>query len=230
MTNLWNRLSLPWQGCLEEAWTAYCMGSLPIGAVLTDADGHILARGRNRFYEQSSEGSQLSGHRLAHAEINTLLQVDWQAVDPRTCVLYTTTEPCPLCVGAIRLTRVGEVRYASRDGAGGSADLFQANAYLQRGRIKVLGPDDADLEVILVALLIEVVLARAGENALSLIELLASQVPLSPQLGQHLFATGQLRRWKDEGRSASFVFEQLAAILKQIDTPKTDQYPWRASY
>ena len=117
---IWHRLSSPWQACVEEAWTAYCRGSLPIGSAITDSHGKILARGRNRIYEQSAEGNLLYGHRLAHAEMNALIRVAWHEIDARTCVLYTTTEPCPLCVGAVRMTRVGEVRYASRDGAAGS--------------------------------------------------------------------------------------------------------------
>jgi len=31
---MWNRLSIPWKVCFEEAWEAYCKGSIPIGAVL----------------------------------------------------------------------------------------------------------------------------------------------------------------------------------------------------
>jgi len=45
----WDRLSLPWQACLEEAWSAYCASTIPIGAVVVDADGRILSRGRNRI-------------------------------------------------------------------------------------------------------------------------------------------------------------------------------------
>lgn len=207
---MWDQLALPWQGCLEEAWTAYCQGSLPIGSVLTDAHGCILARGRNRFYEHTAEAKQLSGHRLAHAEMNTLLQVEWKAVNPRTCILYTTTEPCPLCVGAVRMTRVGEVRYASRDGAAGSIDLFQANDFLQRGQVKVVGPQQADLETILIALMIEFALTQADENTPSWCERLASLVPLGAHLGQHLFVSRQLRRWKDENQPPAFIFTQLA--------------------
>ena len=213
---IWQHLSLPWQGCLEEAWAAYCSGSLPIGSVLTDAHGCILARGRNRIFEQTAEGKQLNGHRLAHAEMNTLIQVEWNTVDPRACILYTTTEPCPLCVGAVRMTRVGEVRYASRDGAAGSADLFQANPFLQRGKVKVVGPEHADLEAILIALMIEFALTQADKNTPSWCQRLASTVPVGAQLGQQIFASKQLRHWKDEGQAASFVFEQLAEQVRQI--------------
>ncbi len=116
----WHNLSLQWQWCMEEAWASYCKGSLPIGAVVTDEQGNLLARGRNRIYENDiyeddREDQILRGHRLAHAEMNALINVNWVNVNPYKCTLYTTTEPCPLCVGAIRLTRIRTVHYASRD-------------------------------------------------------------------------------------------------------------------
>lgn len=129
----WASLALLWQACIEEAWTAYCHGSLPIGAAITDHAGVVLARGRNRIRETHCDPGLLAGHRLAHAEMNALLALDWSAVDPRACTLYTTTDPCPLCVGAARMTRLGAVEYASRDGAAGAADLFTANDFLRRG-------------------------------------------------------------------------------------------------
>ena len=71
---IWQRLSLEWQSCIEEVWAAYCGGSLPHGAVVVDAQGAIVARGRNRIREQTTEGRQLAGNRLAHAEMNALLE------------------------------------------------------------------------------------------------------------------------------------------------------------
>jgi tRNA(adenine34) deaminase len=51
---MWDTLATPWQICIEEAWTAYCHGSLPIGAAVTDRDGRLPARGRNRILEQEA--------------------------------------------------------------------------------------------------------------------------------------------------------------------------------
>ena len=48
---MWSQLSEPWQACLQEAWTAYCHGSHPVGAVINDAAGYLLTRGRNRVFE-----------------------------------------------------------------------------------------------------------------------------------------------------------------------------------
>jgi tRNA(adenine34) deaminase len=213
---MWQQLTEPWQKCVEEAWVAYCKGSLPIGAVLTDADGCIVARGRNRIYEHEASGKLLCGYRLAHAEINALIATDWSTVNARTCILYTTTEPCPLCVGAVRMTRVSEVRYASRDGAAGSADLFQANDFLQRGNVKVIGPENAVLETILIAMMVEFVLDLADENSLSWCERISGTIPDAAQIGQQLFRSKQLRQWRDANSTISFIIEQLAQQLENL--------------
>src|SRR5213592_3905917 len=109
-----DQLAMPWRVCLEEAWVAYRAGSLPIGAAVVGPGGGIVGRGRNRIFETDAEEVQapcLAGHRLAHAEINALVSVDHAALSIRECVLYTTLEPCALCVGAIRMLGIHSVRY-----------------------------------------------------------------------------------------------------------------------
>src|SRR5687767_4841026 len=118
--NLWAALAPPLQAAVEEAWSAYCAGSLPHGAAVADAQGRVLARGRNRVYERQAGGGSTStlvlhGHPLAHAEVNALVALDYTSVDVRSCVLYATTEPCPLCTGALLMSGVGELRYGARD-------------------------------------------------------------------------------------------------------------------
>ena len=71
MVDFWGTLAPPWQACLEGAWQAYCAGSLPIGAVVTDAAGAILSRGRNRRYEPAGEGNFVSGSRPPTEVVST---------------------------------------------------------------------------------------------------------------------------------------------------------------
>jgi tRNA(Arg) A34 adenosine deaminase TadA len=131
---VWEELSEPWRACAEEAWEAYHRGSLPIGAVVTDAHGDVVSRRRNRIHERcSGPPGAVFGHKLAHAELNALLSLDHRETDPRACVLWTTTEPCPLCVGAARMADVGGLRYAAREPWGGSAAIFGTVPYLKRG-------------------------------------------------------------------------------------------------
>ena len=140
--DLWTRLPVPWRACVELAWEAYQAGSLPIGAVVADAEGKVISRGRNRIHERSGEDGYLFGHKLAHAELNALVTLDNDGCDPDECTLYTTTEPCPLCVGALRMSDVGGVRYAAREPWGGSAAMFETVPYLKRGNVRVTGPED----------------------------------------------------------------------------------------
>ena len=112
---------------------------MPIGAAVVDRDGRLVGRGRNRIFETLAEPSDtrcLVGHRLAHAEMNALVDLDHAAVDVRECVLYTTLEPCALCVGAIRMLALKGVRYAARDAAAGSLALLEATDFMRRGQVR----------------------------------------------------------------------------------------------
>jgi len=210
---MWDHLAPPWRGCLEEAWAAYRAGSIPIGAVVTDRAGRIVARGRNRIFQANAEGNHIYGHRLAHAEMNALNALDYAAVDPTACVLYTTTEPCPLCTGAIRVVRLRDVRYASRDAAGGSIDLLQANAYMRRGQVAVTGPENADLEAIIVAMHVEFGLARRDDAWQWVVDAWDATTPRGVALGRVLHQSGEVRALRAEGAPAATVVDTLAARL-----------------
>ncbi|MBZ5520157.1 tRNA adenosine(34) deaminase TadA [Bacillus sp. KS1] len=97
---------------IKEAKRAEAKGEVPIGAVLVLHD-EIVARAHNlRETEQRS---------LAHAE---MLAIDeacrklgtWRLED---AVLYVTLEPCPMCAGAVVLSRVDKVVFGAFDPKGG---------------------------------------------------------------------------------------------------------------
>ena len=190
--DLWERLSGPWRACVELAWEAYCAGSLPIGAVVADADGNVLSRGRNRIHERSGDGGWLFGHRLAHAEVNALVTLDYDRCDPAECVLYTTTEPCPLCVGAARMADVGELRYAAREPWAGSVAMFEAVPYLKRGNVRVKGPEDGHLEEVLVALQIVRFLRLKPKVLDRFLEAYEALLPTAVGAGRRLHRSGAL--------------------------------------
>jgi tRNA(Arg) A34 adenosine deaminase TadA len=113
----WKALAAPWQACIEEAWTSYREGSVPIGAAILDAEGRLAATGRNHRAGGGFEGSEPHGQRLAHAELTALFQATAAHTDLRGFSLYSTMEPCPLCTGALAMARVGVVHFAARDAA-----------------------------------------------------------------------------------------------------------------
>jgi tRNA(adenine34) deaminase len=192
--DLWDHLPVPWRACVELAWEAYGAGSLPIGAVVADAEGNVISRGRNRIHERSGADGYLFGHKLAHAELNALVTLDHDGHDKSSCTLYTTTEPCPLCVGAVRMSDVGGVRFAAREPWGGSTAMFETVPYLKRGRVRVEGPEDEFLEDVLAALLIVCFLRLKPKILGRFLTTYGALLPRAVAAGRRLYRSGALAR------------------------------------
>lgn len=134
-----------WQICLEQAWQSYKSGSLPIGAAIVNEAGDIIATGRNRLAEAHETSPHLpgtpylTGTPLAHAEVNAILEMGYNRPEPRP-TLYTTMEPCPLCMGAARMAGIGKIIYAARDLWAGAAIMANNVPYLQRMGPTAQGP------------------------------------------------------------------------------------------
>ena len=97
---------------LEEAKKALDEGEIPVGAVLVRGD-EILWADHNR--------REQTGDPTAHAEILCLREGarkagDWRLSD---CDLYVTLEPCPMCAGALVMSRVRTCVYGAADPACG---------------------------------------------------------------------------------------------------------------
>ncbi len=210
--DVWDGLSEPWRACVQLAWEAYLAGSLPIGAVVADAQGNVLSRGRNRIHERSGEDGFLFGHRLAHAEINALIRLDYDRYDPATCALYTTTEPCPLCAGAARMSDLGELRYAARDPWGGSAAMFETVPYLRRGNVRVVGPADGHLEEILVALQVERFLHLKPGILERFLATYESVMPNAVRAGLDLYRSGTLKEMDVVEAAVRVVDQELRTV------------------
>ena len=214
--SVWETLSEPWRACVDLAWEAYRANSLPIGAVVADAEGRVLAGGRNRIYERSGPGDVVFGHNLAHAELNALLSLDLDANDPRACVLYTTTEPCPLCAGAMRMTDVGELRYAAREPWAGSATMFETVPYLRRRNVRVLGSEDARLETVLVALQVDRFLRLEPEILEGFLRLYREVMPEATRAGKKAYRSGLLRAMSKDGAPTPAVVQALDEEISSI--------------
>jgi tRNA(Arg) A34 adenosine deaminase TadA/predicted kinase len=185
---------------------------------VVDADGRVVARGRNRIFEdgRAASGTDLVGHRLAHAEMNALLGLDHRQVDVRTCVLYTTLEPCALCVGAIRMLAVPAVRYAARDPTAGSIELLHASTFMRSSPIQTVAPHDAALEALSIAFNVEAhlqLVQRLGVRSI-VGQWEAAELP-GVALGRELFGAGELRQLAADATPIAAVVELLAPRLEQ---------------
>lgn len=159
----WAELGPQWQACLELAWVAYGRNTTPVGAVLVDGTGKTLAEGTNARYAASAGGA-LGGSHLAHAEVIALAGLSAETGYPDH-TLYTTLEPCLLCVGAAVMSSVGHVQWAGVDPYGGATGFPQAgNAHLRRGLTSFAGPRDDILGTFAAALHVEFYLRRKPEG------------------------------------------------------------------
>ncbi|WP_214750036.1 MULTISPECIES: tRNA adenosine(34) deaminase TadA [unclassified Exiguobacterium] len=100
------------QLAIEEAKKAEAIGEVPIGCVIVKGD-EVIATGHNR-----RETDLLAA---AHAEMIAIESANrslgnWRLED---CELYVTLEPCPMCAGAIVLSRVKRVIFGAHDPKGG---------------------------------------------------------------------------------------------------------------
>lgn len=104
MTDRWNDAM---GRALAQAARAPGHGDVPVGAVLLDADGSIVAEDHNRR-EQSADPT-------AHAEILALraAATDSWRLDGHTLVV--TLEPCAMCAGAAVLARLARIVYGAAD-------------------------------------------------------------------------------------------------------------------
>lgn len=202
---------------MEEAWKSYREGSLPIGAVVTDEDGHVLCRGRNRIHEHSGPSGAVFGRKLAHAELNALLSFDHREHDPRACVLWTTTEPCPLCAGAARMGDIGGLRYAARDPWGGSAAMFETVPYMKRGGVRVVGPENLRLESVLVAIQVEHFLRTQPPVLERFLQRYGEAMPKATTAGRGLYRSETLRNLGARGASASEVVVEVSEEFGRVE-------------
>lgn len=123
---MWNELSMEWKTVFTEAWISFKKGSIPIGAAIFDEKGRLLVKDYNRRAE-----SDILNRHISHAEANALRDLDTSAYNPKTVVLYTTMEPCPMCMGTAVMSNIRHLRYAAHDPYCGCAHLKDDEPYIK---------------------------------------------------------------------------------------------------
>jgi cytidine deaminase len=101
---------------LAEARAAAMRGETPVGAVLSDPQGRVLAAAGNRVREL--------GDPTAHAEMLVIRAAAAALGSERLagCGLTVTLEPCPMCAGAISFARLARLWYGAADPKGGGVE------------------------------------------------------------------------------------------------------------
>ncbi len=113
---------------IEQAEESWGQGGIPIGAVLVDAGGAIVARGHNERVQR--------GDPTAHAEVSCVRNAgrrrDWNRL-----TLVSTLSPCPMCSGTAILFRIPRVVI------GENATFLGAEDWMRRSGIELHVLNDA---------------------------------------------------------------------------------------
>lgn len=120
---------------LKQARAALATEDVPVGAIVVDADGVVIAAARNR--------READGDPTAHAELLAIRDAaaalgQWRL---EGCTLVVTLEPCTMCAGALVLARLPLLVYGAPDpkaGACGSVSNVVADPALNH-RVEVIG-------------------------------------------------------------------------------------------
>ncbi|MGB0670988.1 MAG: nucleoside deaminase [Rhodospirillales bacterium] len=109
-------LSLAMAEALALAEQAAAAGEVPVGAVILDRDGGVIARAHNRV--------EVDCDPTGHAEMLAIRAAAAVLGDARLdgCTLVVTLEPCAMCAGAIAHARIGRLVFAAYDPKGGGVE------------------------------------------------------------------------------------------------------------
>ncbi len=207
----WNELEGwegPWIDVFVLMWEAYLAGTIPVGAVVTDESGRIVARGRNRIFD-APEGGEVGGSRLAHAEINALLHLSSEQTY-EGWTLYSALEPCHVCLAAAFSARVGRVSFACRDSYGGAVGRLLPNRDHLAHPVLIEGPLDGVPGILPELLLVAHCLWRRPEG--DVFRFYAEQQP-------DLVAAARELPTPDEGGSLTAVYAAVRA--RGLEPPRS---------
>lgn len=101
------------RAALEEAKDASLRDEVPIGAIIVDSDGEIIARAGNETRALNDPS--------AHAEILAIRRACQKAGAQRIpgTTLYVTLEPCAMCAAALSFARISRIVFGASDVKGG---------------------------------------------------------------------------------------------------------------
>ena len=121
---------------IGQARQGVAAGQSPFGALIA-RDGRALAAAHNTVW--------LTGDPTAHAEVNAirLAAHTLGTIDLSDCVIYSTCEPCPMCLGAIHWSKIGRVVYGAAIADAAAAGFLELR--VPAGRLAAMGGSSMEI-------------------------------------------------------------------------------------
>jgi tRNA(Arg) A34 adenosine deaminase TadA len=134
---------LPLRRAILLADLARQHGNHPFGSVITDAAGNMLLEAENTVVTEHD----LTGH--PEIRVAGLAAAKYNAAFLATCTLYASTEPCPMCSGAIYWSGIGRVVFAvSQRSLNQIVQHLPAQTYLSLSCREVFARGNRPIEVV----------------------------------------------------------------------------------
>jgi tRNA(adenine34) deaminase len=221
----WATLEPAFQEAMELAWRSLSGGTIGVGSVITDSDGNIVARGRNRVYDSPGGDGILQGNRLAHAEMNALAEIatDYSLAD---CTLWSTQQPCVLCSSAAVMCFVGTVRFLAADPFfAGIERMPELNEFLDRYWPSYEGPTSDDRWAV-AAMLLQL-FAAASKNPTG--EVMETSHRLEPETALLIEKIVRERIWIGGAQPATSASSALSLVWPHVVSVAAERQARRGS-
>ena len=210
---MWKDLTFQWQTVLEEAWTAFTNGSIPVGAAVFDKNGDLLVKDHNRRSEP-----QTLNPRTAHAELNVLQHIDCRGgLNIREIQLYTSMEPCPMCMGAIVMSNIKSLNCGSHDRWCGALHLLDTDPYMRSQRIQLADFHD-NIEFFQLVLSSYYELKNYHKNGnMSVVDCFRISSSHAVETAEKLYMRRELDRLAQAGRPCYEVYNMITELQEEYN-------------
>ncbi len=106
---------------VKEAFLSAQESNMGVGGILVDGNGDIVERGRNRVFFPYFRSD-------LHSEMDLMNRAEdhfKDSLDPGKLTLFSSLEPCPMCLTRLITSGIGKVYYGAQDGPGGMTTRMQ---------------------------------------------------------------------------------------------------------
>lgn len=208
---MWNDLSRQWQTAFREAWEAFRTGGVPIGAAIFSQDGTLVISDHNRSGEQGVVNGLIS-----HAEANCLRRLDLPDAEKRAATLYTTMEPCPMCMGTCVMGHIRHLRYAARDPFCGFVYVKDTDPYMMSKGLDYTF-EDAETEFVQIAVqcCYELDRIERGVYGDKVYRSFADMRPDAARAAGELYSGGAIAGFARENRDFGEVYDHILSLAER---------------